>query len=392
MQGMRKQVLVMGLLLLVLLAGCLRVSPKREPAVIPEKETEQNTERDHKVADSQNEPAPLPQVSEPKAQPKNREPKPVDKPIVSTPPAPPPTAETYAFANITYENFRLLNQEREKAGFATLKSSLDLNAVARKVAEDYLASGRDATSDEIRKLLNAYPGYAVVSFSVNRVAATGSNKDELMRWFSEKRADDVSGSQGLRDNFLKSDITQTGMACVGAMVVEDGKELFKVVYVHLFTPTPPPAGLTSYQQIAAENIVILNQERANLGLSRLETHAQLTELALAKARDLVRYNYFQHESLRLGSPHEMIMAGVTPRPQMTGENLWKIEGTYHSGFLHGAAQKSHTGLMNSEGHRANLLHADYTHIGVASVGGVVDTPAGKVYQLVLVQLFIRAGN
>ena len=210
--------------------------------------------------------------------------------------------------------------------------------------------------------------------------------------FRSKRSEDISGLQGLRSNFLKSDITHTGMACVGARVVEDGKEVFKMVYVHLFTPTPPPAGFTSYQQIAAENIVILNQERASLGLRKLETHTQLTELALEKARDLVRYNYFQHESPRLGSPHEMIMARVTPRPQMTGENLWKIEGTYHAGFVDDAAQKAHTGLMNSEGHRANLLHGEYTHIGVASVGGVVDTPQGKVYQLVLVQLFIREGQ
>ena len=300
-----------------------------------------------------------------------------------------PKAGFTSFDEITTENIQLLNRERERSDLPALKVSIDLSAVAEWMARTHLQTGDDASTGEIRDQLDQYSGLAVVSFAMNRSSATGSYDDNFLEWFAENRARDVAGSQGVRNNLLDPDMAQVGVACVGVPVTENGRAQYKMVFVWLFTPQPPPGGFTAYPQIAQDNISILNDERASRGLSRLAVDSELTVLALEKARDLVQYDYFDHNSQRLGSPHEMIVARVVPLPRMTAENLWKVEGTYHSQFLQGSARQAHEGLMNSEGHRKNLLHTDYTHIGVACVGGIVDRPEGKLYQVVLVQLFIK---
>jgi uncharacterized protein YkwD len=300
-----------------------------------------------------------------------------------------PKAGFTSFDEITAENIRQLNRERERSELPPLKVSIDLSAVADWIARTHLQTGDDASTVEIRNQLDKYSGLAVVSFAMNRSSATGSYGDDFLEWFAENRAGDVTGSQGVRNNLLDPDMAQVGVACVGVPVTENGRQQYKMVFVWLFTPQPPPGGFTSYQHIAQDNIAILNDERASRGLSRLAVDSELNALALEKARDLVQYDYFDHYSERLGSPHEMIVARVVPLPKMTAENLWKVEGTYHGQFLNGTAQQAHEGLMNSEGHRKNLLHTDYTHIGVACVGGIVNRPEGKLYQVVLVQLFIK---
>ncbi|MDW7651107.1 MAG: CAP domain-containing protein [Bacillota bacterium] len=293
------------------------------------------------------------------------------------------------YQDLSDENISLINRERQNHGLAELKVSEDLSAVAEWIARSHLERGDDTPTDEIRRKMDSYPGFAVVSFTMNRSSAAGTYNKNFVTWFAENRSEDTASSQGLRSNFLDADVTHTGAACLGATVTEDGQETYKMVFVWVFTPTPPPSGLTSYQEIAQNNITVLNEERASRGLRRLTIHSGLTALALEKAKDLVTHDYFSHDSPRLGSPHEMIVAQLVPLPQMTAENLWKQEGTYHGGFLTGAAEKAHQGLMNSEGHRKNLLHTNYTHIGAACVGGIIDRPDGKLHQVVLVQLFIK---
>lgn len=119
--------------------------------------------------------------------------------------------------------------------------------------------------------------------------------------------------------------------------------------------TPPASGLTADEQ-AMVNLV--NQERAKAGLKPLAVDMRLVSLARQKSQDMITNNYFSHQSPTYGSPFDMMRkAGVTYRT--AGENLAGAS----------TVQQAHSGLMNSSGHRANILNASYTHIGIGVIRG-----------------------
>ena len=115
---------------------------------------------------------------------------------------------------------------------------------------------------------------------------------------------------------------------------------------------------------------LVNQERIKAGLKPLAVDLKLTELARLKAQDMVKNNYFDHMSPTYGSPFDMMRkAGLTFRT--AGEN---IAGA-------GTVERAHSALMNSAGHRANILNPNFTRIGI----GIV--PDGT-YGLMISQMFI----
>ncbi|MGO4107695.1 CAP domain-containing protein [Paenibacillus sp. YAF4_2] len=119
------------------------------------------------------------------------------------------------------------------------------------------------------------------------------------------------------------------------------------------------SGTVSQSAFAAQVITLVNQERAKQGLKALTSDALLTKVATAKAKDMYDNNYFDHNSPTYGSPFDMMKSfGVTY--SYAGENI-------------AMGQKSPTEVMtawmNSAGHRANILSANYSKIGVAYVNG-----------------------
>ena len=140
------------------------------------------------------------------------------------------------------------------------------------------------------------------------------------------------------------------------------------------TVVPPPAPAQGTGSILAENeqrmLDLLNRERTANGLRPLLADPELTRLARLKSQDMVTLNYFAHQSPTYGSPFEMMRAaGVTFRT--AGENLAGA----------GTATAAHTALMNSPGHRANILNPAYTHIGIG-------TGVSERFGLVFTQLFV----
>ena len=306
-----------------------------------------------------------------------------------TPPKPKPktTPGVSVFLAIADENVRLLTSERERSGLKALGVSQPLTETAEWVAREYLKTGTDVSAEAIKKKLSPYPELAATSFSMHRASATGTAGDRFARWFAEKRHEDVTGSESLRDDIMASHTTLVGVACVGGVSTVHGKEEYTMVFVWLFMPQPSPTGISDDISAAVDNIAILNAERAARGLRTLQTHTKLMDLAYLKAQDILEnlpYDGLAHESAKLGSPHEMIMAGIQPAPLSTAENLWTQYGSYHSGFMDGVSQKAHEGLMNSEGHRKNMLQPEFTHVGVGVAAGLVE----GLYKVVLVQLFI----
>ena len=131
------------------------------------------------------------------------------------------------------------------------------------------------------------------------------------------------------------------------------------------TPKPTPAPTTTpnngsgYQLSAAEQkmIDLVNQERVKAGVAPLKVDLELSRVARIKSQDMKDNNYFSHTSPTYGSPFEMMKSfGISYRT--AGENIAK----------HSSVEGAHTGLMNSEGHRKNILNPSFTHIGI----GIVD--------------------
>ncbi|EEG77053.1 CAP domain-containing protein [Dethiobacter alkaliphilus] len=296
------------------------------------------------------------------------------------------------YHDITAENVEKMNEERYINGQSPLVLNEELSQVANWVAQRYLAAEGEVTTGEIQQKLEPYPQLAATTFTLNQVSATGANNQRFVEWFAQKTTDDITESENVRNNLLNARMRKVGVACVGKTVVEEGTEQYKMVFVWLFMPESPPAGTVFSEGIAKENIALLNTEREGQGLGVLQPHAELDALAQLKAKDILQnlpYNELAHDSAELGTPHEMITAHISPVPASTAENLWTQYGSFHADFMTDIAQKAHSGLMNSPGHRKNMMEPAFTHIGVGVAAAVVDGEDGKLYKVVLVQLFIK---
>lgn len=120
----------------------------------------------------------------------------------------------------------------------------------------------------------------------------------------------------------------------------------------------------------AKMLELVNAERTSRGLKPLTVDFRLVELARKKSQDMIDKNYFGHNSPTYGSPFDMMKsAGIEYR--LAGENLAGAPDV----------ATAHKALMNSEGHRRNILNPGFTKIGI----GVAK---GGPYGIMFTQMFI----
>lgn len=114
------------------------------------------------------------------------------------------------------------------------------------------------------------------------------------------------------------------------------------------------AAVTSVEK---QVVKLVNEIRAQNGLSALTMNWELSRVARYKSQDMADNKYFSHNSPTYGSPFQMMKTfGISYRT--AGENIAKGYST---------AQAVVNAWMNSAGHRANILNASYTQIGVGYV-------------------------
>ncbi len=126
-------------------------------------------------------------------------------------------------------------------------------------------------------------------------------------------------------------------------------------------------GLTEEEQ---EFLNLINANRENNGLPKLEIDNEIQNIARLKANDLVENKYFAHVSPIYGDVSAML-TDFKINYKTVGEN---IAGNNN---LVGAVEA----WMNSENHRANLLSNDYNYTGVA-------VAESETYGKVFVQIFV----
>ncbi|MEK3758980.1 CAP domain-containing protein [Paenibacillus sp. FSL R7-0337] len=124
------------------------------------------------------------------------------------------------------------------------------------------------------------------------------------------------------------------------------------------TPAPAPSAVpavgTNASSYTQQVVALVNKERAAAGLAPVSALDSLNKVAAAKAADMRSNNYFSHTSPTYGSPFDMMSAfGITYKA--AGENIAMGQKT---------PQEVMTAWMNSPGHKANILSANFNYIGV----------------------------
>ena len=120
----------------------------------------------------------------------------------------------------------------------------------------------------------------------------------------------------------------------------------------------------------SEFIQRINAERVSRGLNALTVDPLLVQVARGHSQEMCDLNYFDHHSPTAGeiTPMDRYVKGLhdsgadTPAYLLVGENIFYcsvFNDTYNVAYGHQA-------LMNSPGHRANILEPRFARIGVGT--------------------------
>lgn len=109
---------------------------------------------------------------------------------------------------------------------------------------------------------------------------------------------------------------------------------------------------------AQEMFKLLNTERKNRGLREFIFDDKLAKVGEGHCRDMFARGYFSHNTPDGKTPFDrMDAAGIYYL--IAGENL----------ALAPTVEEAFTGLMNSPGHKANMLSSDFGRIGISVIDG-----------------------
>jgi uncharacterized protein YkwD len=110
--------------------------------------------------------------------------------------------------------------------------------------------------------------------------------------------------------------------------------------------------------VEAQMLRLVNEERVAAGLKPLAPDPELTEVARRHSSDMFARGYFAHDTPEGRDPFDRMRAADV-RFLTAGENL----------ALARSVQIAHTGLMNSPGHRANILRPGFGRVGIGIMDG-----------------------
>ncbi|TDH26145.1 hypothetical protein EXU57_11675 [Segetibacter sp. 3557_3] len=121
--------------------------------------------------------------------------------------------------------------------------------------------------------------------------------------------------------------------------------------------------------LEAQMLDLVNQERDTAGLNPLKADTALRSVARAHSHDMFARGYFSHVTPEGKSPSDRIRKARV-RFLIAGENL----------AIGPNLKICHKGLMNSPGHKANILRRSYGRVGI----GILD---GGIHGIMITQNF-----
>jgi uncharacterized protein YkwD len=147
-----------------------------------------------------------------------------------------------------------------------------------------------------------------------------------------------------------------------------GGATLKFVAPSLGFPSRPLADALRPEE--SEFIQRINAERVSRGLNALTVDPLLVQVARSHSQEMCDLNYFDHHSPTASqiTPMDRYVKGLhdsgldTPAYLLVGENIFYcsvFNDTYNVAYGHQA-------LMNSPGHRANILEPRFARVGVGT--------------------------
>ncbi len=138
---------------------------------------------------------------------------------------------------------------------------------------------------------------------------------------------------------------------LNSLTVEPKSE--ETVKLHFTVKNPEPRA-----DLEAQMLAMVNEERTKRGLPPVKADPEMTAVARAHSRDMFARGYFSHYTPEGKDPFER-MKEANIRFITAGENL----------ALGQTLAICHQGLMNSPGHRANILRPNYGRLGIGILDG-----------------------
>ncbi|HTU63414.1 MAG TPA: CAP domain-containing protein, partial [Polyangiales bacterium] len=127
-------------------------------------------------------------------------------------------------------------------------------------------------------------------------------------------------------------------------------------------------------EMAARLLELMNEERVRAQRKPLAQDGRLAAIGLAHSQDMQRHDFIAHTSPSTGTAVDRVArAGV--RTPVVLENIGR-------GY---SAEEIHRGLIESPGHRENILNRDATHVGI----GVVVTEEDQQAAYLVTEVFAR---
>ncbi len=155
---------------------------------------------------------------------------------------------------------------------------------------------------------------------------------------------------------------------------------------HAQNTTPARLAQTDARLTRLENLLYehVNATRIKNGLKPLVLDSTLSEIARAHSAEMRDLKYFAHESPTPSrrTPLDRYRLGTGKTPHFVAENVYRSWGGRQQ-ISDEQAQRAHNSLMNSPGHRANILHGMPTRIGI----GFVANANGDLW---VTQMFVKS--
>lgn len=164
------------------------------------------------------------------------------------------------------------------------------------------------------------------------------------------------------DTKIASDITEQVKKSISKLTIEPESD--ETVYLHFKVENP-----TVNEKMENHLLVLVNQERRKFNLPLLARDTALRTVARKHSLDMFQKGYFSHISLENTTPFDRIKSHNI-QYLTAGENL----------ALAQTVEIAHMGLMNSPGHRENILNPKFGRLGI----GIMD---GGIYGIMVTQNF-----
>jgi uncharacterized protein YkwD len=136
------------------------------------------------------------------------------------------------------------------------------------------------------------------------------------------------------------------------------------VYVDVSEPAPAARRATvrgnesawTTASMEEKLLVLLNAARSDAHVPLARGDDDLAAVARAHSRDMAEHGFFGHVSPRFGTTDDRVRGAHLSGIGAYGENV----------VLAGDPEQAHGALMDSPGHRDNMLRPEFTHVGIAA--------------------------